>query len=89
MTILRCSVSESGANVRDVEGQDDDCLSIGGVARMLGLSRRAIHALAARGDLVVEGWPIRVRRAEVDDFIRRSRLKPGELGRSLNMYRRC
>jgi hypothetical protein len=55
---------------------------------MLGLSRRTIHALAARGDIAAEGWPIQVRRAEVDDFIRRSRLKPGQLGPSLNMYRR-
>lgn len=74
--------------MRDVDGSDDNVLSVREVARMLGLSRRTIHALAARGDIAAEGWPIQVRRAEVDDFIRRSRLKPGQLGPSLNMYRR-
>jgi hypothetical protein len=75
--------------VRDVDGCDGDLLSVGEVARMLGLSPKTIHALAARGDIVAEGWPIQVRRAEVDDFIRRARLRPGDLGRSSpNMYRR-
>ena len=60
------------------------------VAEMLGLKHRTIHALIDRGELRAEIVPpgkrgtgrrraIRIRRQDVDDFIERARVKPGDL----------
>jgi hypothetical protein len=69
------------------EANRDDWLDAKKAARYLGLGQNAVYRLAARGDIAVEGWPIRVRQSELAAFITRSRVKPGDLGRTLNPVR--
>ena len=55
------------------------------VAEWLGLRLRTVHALIDRGELPAEiivgrgRRNIRVRRRDVDDYLDRARVKPGEL----------
>jgi hypothetical protein len=65
-----------------------DLLGTNDASRVLGLGENAIYHLAARGEIAVDGWPIKVRRAEIEVYIARSKLQPGQLGRTLNQYRK-
>lgn len=51
------------------------------VAEELGLTPRTVYGLVNRGELVAHrfGRVIRVRRADLDDFLDRSRVEPGSL----------
>lgn len=50
----------------------DERLSVVDVARHLGLSENDAFGLMARGDLATQGFPPRVRRSDLEAFIRRS-----------------
>lgn len=67
---------------------DDELLDAKTAAGLLGLGPNAIYRLAARDEIAVEGWPIKVRRSELEAYVKRSRVRPGELGPTLNQYRR-
>lgn len=54
----------------------DEWLSIGDVAHHLGLRESEASGLMARGDLATQGFPPRVRRSELEAFIRRSSVRP-------------
>ena len=45
----------------------------------LGLHERAILGLIARGDVPAAGWPQRIRPRDLDEYVARCRIKPGEL----------
>lgn len=51
------------------------------VAEELGLTPRTVYGLVNRGELAAHrfGRVIRVRREDLDDFLRRSRVQPGSL----------
>ena len=60
----------------------DDYLSLQEVADAMGPRYRTMLAKVRRGELPAaksEGKPYRLRRADVDAFIERSRVKPGQL----------
>ena len=65
-----------------------ESLSIPEVAKRLGISETTVYGLTIRGELPASGWPLRVRRSQLEDYISRSRIRPGPLGRTLNQYRR-
>jgi hypothetical protein len=44
------------------------------------LSESTVRGLAARGELLAEGWPLKIKRAEIEAYVARSRIKPGDLG---------
>lgn len=64
---------------------DDDWLSVQEAADALGLHYRTVWRMVREGELSstredsTQGRPYRVRRADVDAFIERSKVKPGEL----------
>lgn len=60
-------------------------LTLQGAAHYLGLSHGKVRRLVAEGDLSGEGWPLRIRKSELDRYINRSRIRPGQLGH-LNDY---
>ncbi len=64
---------------------EDEYLTVAEAARRLGIHTNTVYGLTARGDLPASGWPLRIRRSEVDAYITRSRVKPGDLSGS-NQY---
>jgi excisionase family DNA binding protein len=62
---------------------DETWLSLQEVANPIGMSYRTVFSMVRRGEIPAEqkaqGHPCRVRRADVDAFIERSRVRPGEL----------
>ena len=63
----------------------DDLLDAQAAARYLGLGPNEVNRLIADGTLPASGRPRRIRRSDLDDYVRRSRLQPGQL-RHLNQY---
>lgn len=60
----------------------DDGRTLEGVpeaAKYLGLPPRTMHDLIGRKEMHTTGWPMRIASSELEDFVRRSRVKPGEL----------
>jgi hypothetical protein len=59
-----------------------DVLDTAQAARLLGVDVDELVRLTARGDLraVPHSWPPRIRRGELEAFLARQRLAPGELG---------
>ena len=57
----------------------DEWVSAEQAGRYLGGSRRLTYELVARGELSALRWPVRVRRSELERYVERSRLRPGEL----------
>jgi excisionase family DNA binding protein len=61
---------------------DDDWLSVQEAADRCGLTYRTVYRMVRRGELAAEkdeGRPYRIRRADVDAFVERSQVKPGQL----------
>ena len=68
---------------------DDDWINVPVAAKRLGVSLHTAYALIHRGDLHAEvvrtvmrpkgRRSVRLRRRDVDDFIRRAKVAPGEL----------
>ncbi len=56
------------------------------MAKRLGISATTVYGLLVRGELPATGWPLRVRRAHLENYINRSRIRPGQLGRTMNQY---
>jgi hypothetical protein len=40
---------------------------------------RAMHRFVGRREIHATGWPMQIPQSELEDFIRRSRIRPGEL----------
>ena len=59
-----------------------DVLDTAQAARLLGVDVDELVRFTARGDLraVPHSWPPRIRRGELEAFLARQRLAPGELG---------
>ncbi len=57
----------------------DDLLDVYGVAYHLGLSPRTAYRLMSDGTLAASGWPKQVRRSDVEEYLRGSRIQPGQL----------
>ncbi len=64
---------------------DEEWLDIDEAARYVNLPNRTIRRRISAGDFEAVGSPARIRRDNLDDFIDRSRIKPGELVH-LNAY---
>ncbi len=62
-------------------------LTVSEVASRLGLPERAIYRPIDEGKLGALRWPVRIPLDEVEAVLERCRIKPGELGASLNQYR--
>ena len=59
---------------------DDEWLDVRAIARILGVGRNTAYRLFANGELQgTGGRPKRVRRPELDDYIRRNRVTGGQL----------
>ncbi len=58
---------------------DEEWLDVDEAARYLDLPNRTIRRRIRDGELEAVGSPARVRRQDLDDFIHRCRIKPGEL----------
>jgi len=54
-------------------------IKLAGDTRYLNLPNRSIRRRVEKGDFEAVGSPARVRRQDLDDFIERSRIKPGAL----------
>ncbi len=65
---------------------DEEWLDIDEAAHYLNLPNRTIRRRIAAGEFEAVGSPARIRRQELDDFIERSRIKPGALAHLLNEY---
>jgi excisionase family DNA binding protein len=59
----------------------DDWLGVPGAARYIGVYQRTIYKLIDRGEIPAFkiGRVFRIRRADLDDFLERSRVRPGDL----------
>ena len=90
--VCRARASRDTYHSRPVADQAvrDEWLSVPRVAGHLGLTMHTVRTLIDHGELdadVVQPYPgpksrrraIRVRRQDVDEFIERARIKPGEL----------
>ncbi len=62
-------------------------LTVEEAARRLRLPERTILGLINDGKFTALRWPVRIPADEVDAVLERCRIRPGELGRSLNQYR--
>jgi excisionase family DNA binding protein len=63
-------------------GVDEEWLSVQQAVDACGVTYRTIYRMVRRGELVAEkpdGRPHRLRRSEVEAFIERSRVQPGQL----------
>jgi excisionase family DNA binding protein len=62
-------------------GDQDEWLSTGGAAKLLGITPRTLYRLVDEGQLPAYkfGRVIRLRRSEVLEFITASRVEPGSL----------
>ncbi len=61
-------------------------LTVPEVAKRLGISTTTVYGLLVRGELPETGWPLRVRRTHLKEYVERSRIRPGQLGRTRNQY---
>ncbi len=61
------------------EATGERWLSLPEAAEHLGLAMRSVYSFVHRGELPATGWPMRIRWSDLEDFIRRSRIAPGEL----------
>ena len=69
-----------------VPSDDDGLLDRSAASRHLGLSERAVSRRAARGEIgVASRRPLLFRRADLDDYLERCRVKAGALSH-LNAY---
>ncbi len=48
-------------------------------AQYLALPMRTVSRLVTKGEIHATGWPMRIRWSDLEDFLRRSRIKPGQL----------
>jgi excisionase family DNA binding protein len=71
-----------GTGVRHDAGVDDGWLSVEQAADACGVAYRTVYRMVRRGELAAEkdeGRPYRIRRGDVDAFIKRARIQPGQL----------
>jgi excisionase family DNA binding protein len=54
-------------------------LSVPEAANYLGMDLRTVHRLIGRREIHATGWPMQIPQSELEDFLRRSRIKPGSL----------
>ncbi len=58
----------------------DDLLDAVAVAELLGVSKNTAYRLINKGTLPASGqWPRQVRRADVEEYLSRCRIRPGDL----------
>lgn len=48
-------------------------------AKYLGVPVRAMHRFVGRREIRATGWPMQIPQSELEDFLRRSRIKRGSL----------
>ncbi|HEX2273883.1 MAG TPA: helix-turn-helix domain-containing protein [Acidimicrobiales bacterium] len=56
-------------------------LSLPEAAEYLGVAMRTMYNLVGRREIRATGWPMGISQSELEDFTRRSRIKPGQLRR--------
>jgi len=58
---------------------DDQALTLTKAATLLGVGEQALRAFIASGELATVGSPPRIRRRDLDAYVERCRIQPGEL----------
>lgn len=64
-----------------MEDHESEWLGTPDAAKYLGITQRTLYRIIDAGDVTAYkmGRVLRIRRADLDDFLRRSRVQPGEL----------
>ncbi len=65
---------------------NEEWLTVPEVAKLLRVGEATVFGAIARDELPASGWPFRVRRSHLEEYINRSRIRPGQLGRTMNQY---
>jgi hypothetical protein len=80
VTCERCSqLSEWPTGSNAAVTRRESWFTLQDAAEYLSIPMRTMYDLVGRREIHTTGWPMRIAWSELEDFVRRSRLKPGSL----------